>query len=359
MQNRFFNNFMTAVKDYSSWSTLLIVMLMITSLIVAPHFAHQHGIDFKQITKPFLIYTLMAFLSYLFLVMLTSFYDHTKLRWPYVFVSAFFPALIGMYLMYWQRLLKQNASFPDERVISFFEMLVSAYFYMPFTIVVALLCVFTKSERKAAADRLRHATYKERQQRDLAEMQLRVLQAQIEPHFLYNTMAHLGILIHDEPNTATRFLDRFITYLRGVSPIVSKSLVPLKTELELYKSYLDVQSIRFENKISYDIQQNGLRDDLEIPSFILLTLAENAMKHALESSTEGGHISLDFKLDNNKFIITHINSGQTLNPDWEPGIGLRNIQERLASLYMENAKFTLESTDNSETKATIEIPFTS
>ena len=81
-------------------------------------------------------------------------------------------------------------------------MIVSVYFYLPFTLVIAVLLIFTKSERKAAADRLHHATYKERQQRNLAEMQLRVLQAQIEPHFLYNTMAHLGILIHDEPNTA-------------------------------------------------------------------------------------------------------------------------------------------------------------
>ena len=102
--------------------------------------------------------------------------------------------------------------------------------------------------------------------------------------------------------------------------------------------------------------QNGVSDEMELPSFLLLTLAENAMKHALETSAEGGHISLDFKTTKNKFVITHTNTGQALKPDWKLGIGLRNIQERLTSLYMENARFTLEKTSDDKTRAIIEIP---
>ncbi len=348
---RFHKNLWVAIRDYSSWSTFLIVLLMVLSIAVAPYYPGPQSVSISTILVSLMTYSVMAVLSYVILILLTAIYDSPKMRWPYIFVSSGLAIVIGVYII-WIHLLGQSTA-PAT-----FETFRSAIYYMPFNLMVTQLCMFSKSEREAIAERLRHATYKERQQRDLAEMQLRLLQAQIEPHFLYNTMAHLDLLIVDEPETASIFLDRLITYLRGVSPIMRKSLVPLGTELELFRSYLDIQSIRFGDKISYDIQQNNVSKETPIPSFLLLTLAENAMKHGLESSADGGHISLAFRVEQNKLIITHTNTGQELAPNWKPGIGLRNITQRLSSLYMENAQFTLEKTPTGKTRAIIEIPRT-
>ncbi len=346
---QFYGRLLLAIKEYSSWSTLLIILLMASSIAFAPYYPSGRHVAFNLAFQSLAIYVIMASLSYSILITLTAIHDSTKLRWVYIFISSSVAAIIGIFIV-WQYILGPLSQ------ANIYAALGSSVYYMPFTIVVALLCVFSKSERRAEAARLRHATYKERQQRDLAEMQLRLLQAQIEPHFLYNTMAHLNILITDEPKTALIFLNRLITYLRGVSPIVRQSLVPLKTELKLFCSYLDIQSIRFDNKISYDIQKKNIQDDMQIPSFLLLTLAENAMKHALETSKEGGHISLVFHIKDEKLIITHTNTGQTLNPNWKSGIGLLNIKKRLSSLYMEAATFSLEKISDTQTRACIEIP---
>ena len=106
--HKFYKNFITAVKDYSSWVTILIIILMVASLTIAPSYAQNRAFNIKAFIRPLSTYGLMAFMSYAFLVLLTSIRDSPKLRWPYVFFSAFLSAFIGMYVMYWRRVLEHD-----------------------------------------------------------------------------------------------------------------------------------------------------------------------------------------------------------------------------------------------------------
>lgn len=240
---------------------------------------------------------------------------------------------------------------PSTLLISLFMALIfgtaiSYYFHARGVIAEA-----TAAARLAALER---AAYESR----LAESNLKMLQAQIEPHFLFNTLANVLSLIRDEPLKAERMLEDFIGYLRGALNRSRSADVTLADELELLRAYLDIQSIRMGERLRYAIEAPPELLDIRLPALLIQPLVENAIKHGLEPKPEGGELTVRISRDAAHLTIEVADTGlgidMTTQP--KPGIGLENIRERLNALHREDAKLQIETNQPCGVKATLVIP---
>ncbi|SEN79576.1 Histidine kinase-, DNA gyrase B-, and HSP90-like ATPase [Duganella sp. CF517] len=176
-------------------------------------------------------------------------------------------------------------------------------------------------------------------QRLLAEARLRALQAQIEPHFLYNTLANVVGLIGTQPARAQHMLERFIDYLRASLAASRGDQTTLASEAALLAAYLDVLAVRMGERLRYRID---LPDDLRgfaIAPMLLQPVVENAITHGLEPKVEGGEIAIAARVLGDRVCVEISDTGVGLAGQGAAsrkpggGVGLSNLRERLASLY--------------------------
>ncbi|USX24124.1 histidine kinase [Oxalobacteraceae bacterium OTU3CINTB1] len=175
-------------------------------------------------------------------------------------------------------------------------------------------------------------------QRLLAEARLRALQAQIEPHFLYNTLANVVGLIGTQPAKAQHMLERFIDYLRASLAASRGDQATLASEAALLAAYLDVLAVRMGERLRYRID---VPDDLRgfaIAPMLLQPVVENAITHGLEPKVEGGEIVIGARLLGDRVCVEVSDTGAGLAGQGAAkkpggGVGLSNLRERLASLY--------------------------
>ncbi|MYD44574.1 MAG: hypothetical protein F4W90_11895 [Gammaproteobacteria bacterium] len=195
-------------------------------------------------------------------------------------------------------------------------------------------------------------------ERALAIAQLRTLQAQIEPHFLFNTLANLQSLITANPGLAKELLDA-LTQLFRVSLTYSRSTMgSIKEEMELVANYLNVQQIRLGERLHYDIQVQADLNEVELPPFIVQPLVENAIKHGIESASDAGQVLVDVHTEDATLRIQVTNSGNGISDEANAvGMGLANVRERIQSVYGSEAQLTIESITPTKTCVGLIIPF--
>ena len=222
---------------------------------------------------------------------------------------------------------------------------------LPLGLVIgaAMLAVLVAGER-----RIERQTGEARQQeqmattaRLLAEAQLRALQAQIEPHFLYNTLANVVSLIDTQPLHAKRMLERFIDYLRASLAASRAGSATLGAELDLASSYLDVLGVRMGERLRWRIEADDACRALPIAPMLIQPLVENAVTHGLEPKVEGGEIVLRATVDDGVLRIEVRDSGRGLvaaPPRPGGGVGLSNLRDRVRQMHGPGAR--LELLDN-------------
>ena len=198
--------------------------------------------------------------------------------------------------------------------------------------------------------------------RQLAEAQLKTMQAQVEPHFLFNTLASVDYLIETEPATASKMQKSLIQYLRAALPQMREGSTTLGKEIQLCRSYLEILKFRMEERLQYSvIVPQGLAS-AQFPPMMLQSLVENAIKHGLEPKQEGGSLTISADISNGRLRVTVADSGlgfATEQPSVRGGgVGLANVRERLAALYGSSARLSIEANSPSGTIATIEVPYT-
>ncbi len=188
------------------------------------------------------------------------------------------------------------------------------------------------------------------------ETQLRLLQAQIEPHFLFNTLSTVLSLVETDPIKAGHMLTDLIQFLRvSLSKTRAKSAT-IGQEMEMVRAYLDICRIRMGHRLRYRIQSNEDLKEKPIPPMLVQPLVENALKHGLEPNVEGGLVTVTVERDQHHIRITVADTGRGLNVSGNGGVGLTNIRDRLRSLYGKSGKLILEENRPNGLKATIEIP---
>ncbi|MBL8491673.1 MAG: sensor histidine kinase [Rhodocyclaceae bacterium] len=188
------------------------------------------------------------------------------------------------------------------------------------------------------------------------EAQLRMLQAQIEPHFLFNTLANLNGLIELNPSEAQELLDALIRYLRGSLARVRAERGTLDDELQLLAAYLEILLIRMGDRLRYRIRVDEELRGLAFPPMLLQPLVENAVRHGLEPKVEGGTIDVAAHREGDRVRIEVRDDGLGFGESPGAGTGLANVRARLASLYGADARLTVEERKSGGVLAALEIP---
>ena len=176
------------------------------------------------------------------------------------------------------------------------------------------------------------------------EARLSALQAQIEPHFLFNTLAHVQRLYETEPLRGRDMLRSLIDYLRAALPSMRRSGSSLRRELELARSFLTILQLRMGERLAFDIRADEDLLDTPVPPMVLPTLVENAIKHGLSPLPQGGRIGISAEATaDGRLAIEVADNGQGFVADSGSGVGLANTRSRLAALFGDRAGLELRA----------------
>lgn len=196
-------------------------------------------------------------------------------------------------------------------------------------------------------------------EKELTVAKLNLLHAQVEPHFLYNTLASAQLLTRSDPAKADEMLGNLITYLRHSLPKTEDSLSTIGEELERTKSYLEIMKIRMGSRLNLQFEIPEYLKPVLFPGMMLQTLVENAIKHGLEPKSGGGTIWILARAHENMVAVTVADDGRGFNAESAgTGIGLRNVRERLRLAYGNTAHFTIVANFPTGVAATISVPTT-
>ncbi|TQV85909.1 sensor histidine kinase [Aliikangiella coralliicola] len=192
--------------------------------------------------------------------------------------------------------------------------------------------------------------------REKAEMELHLLQAQIEPHFFFNTLANLHSLIESNPDDAKKLLEQLSDYLRTSIPQFRRKFIQLGDELKMVKHYLNIQQIRFSHRLTYNISVSDELKSLPILPMSLLTLVENAIIHGIEKKSGEGNITINATSERKGLLNVSIIDSAGLLKTPKFGTGLSNLVERLEVAYESSTSLSFGKTLNDETQVNLEVP---
>ena len=192
-------------------------------------------------------------------------------------------------------------------------------------IVVSTREVLLRTEANLARVRLET----EIQEKMLVQSELRLLQAQIEPHFLFNTLTNVVALIQPQPEAAERMLESLTTLLRSSLDSTRSLETTLADELDVAEAYLSIQSIRMPSRLRYTIEHDPALDDVRLPPLMLQPLVENAVKYGVEPRQSGGSIHVRTQVRDECVEIRILDPGPGMDAHSVEGVGIGNVKERL------------------------------
>ncbi|HEX7605493.1 MAG TPA: histidine kinase, partial [Usitatibacter sp.] len=209
---------------------------------------------------------------------------------------------------------------------------------------------------RAEADLERERLRGERIEREAALANLRALQAQIEPHFLFNTLANVTSLIDPDPAKARRMLESFIRFLRSSLGATRAESTTLADEGELMAAYLDVLQIRMGQRLRYEIDIPPELHAFQLPPMLLQPVVENAIRHGLEPKMDGGVVKVRARREDGAVVIEISDSGAGFAATTRGGVGLTNLRDRLRLLYGERASLAIGESDGGGARVTMSLP---
>jgi len=218
-----------------------------------------------------------------------------------------------------------------------------------------------KHSAEVAATQAQQRAEKEQLERTAVEAHLEALQAQIEPHFLFNTLASIDQLILTDPPRASRMQQSLIKYLRAAMPQMCASgngaRPTLGQQVDLSRAFLDIMTVRMDERLQPVVSvPEGLRSAI-FPSMMLQTLVENAIRHGLEPKAEGGKVEIRAEIVDGQLAVQVCDTGVGFNFNNPGGVGLANIRERLKVMYRDRAELIISVPSEGGTCATIRIPY--
>jgi len=174
-------------------------------------------------------------------------------------------------------------------------------------------------------------------------LELKTIKAHINPHFIFNALNSIRALVDENPERARNAITALSSILRSSMLAEKMEIVSLKQEIEIVKDYLGLEQIRFEERLKVEISLDESSHDLPIPTMMLQTLVENAIKHGISKQVNGGIVRISSTVSDGYFEVKVENTGM-LNqnlPGKDGGFGLKSTNDRLALLYDEKAKFSM------------------
>jgi two-component system, LytTR family, sensor kinase len=216
-------------------------------------------------------------------------------------------------------------------------------------LLIYLIWHYIENNRRNELDKLKLET-------EVKELELKTIKNHINPHFIFNSLNSIRALVDENPQRARQAITELSNLLRSSMQAEKLNTVPLERELAIVKDYLALEHIRFEErlKIYYNIDEETL--SYPIPPMMLQTLVENAIKHGISKSLEGGIVVINSQIIDSKHILTVKNTGSLGSiTSVNGGFGLSSTKNRLQLLYGPSANFNISSAAN-EVIAQISIP---
>ncbi|MFS8063222.1 MAG: sensor histidine kinase [Luteimonas sp.] len=210
-----------------------------------------------------------------------------------------------------------------------------------------------EAQRQALAFELERSEY----ERNAVETRLRLLQAQVEPHFLFNTLANVRELVESGSPQASTVLGHLIAYLRAAVPRLHDPATTLGQEIELVRAYLEVMHMRMPDRLQFTLHADDAALALQCPSMTLLTLVENAVRHGIDPGEEGGRIDVRVRVRDGRCHAEVIDTGVGLQQAGDGlGTGISNLRERLQLAFGGDAQLRLVPLQPHGVCAELEFP---
>ncbi|WP_444916239.1 sensor histidine kinase [Microbulbifer sp. VAAC004] len=333
------------LSEYLRILILCIVVALITKKVWGGSYSLNFGIS--------LTYGFVAFSTRKLML-------HLKPNWPHVLkyaVTISATTVLGSINVWWW--VSGFGVFPAVNALIY--SLILAIFL---TTLLYQFYLNREQSHKLETERKEAELLQAQQQKTLVQSQLKVLQSQIEPHFLFNTLANLKMLIRHDPQKAELLLDNFSDLLRFSLNKSRSDYVSLKDELRSLESYLAIQQIRLGERLQYRVElAETVNPSTEVPPLLIQPLVENAIFHGIEPSQKGGLVCLRVATKASQWIIEVEDSGIGLQAatnksksNKHNGLALNNIKERLATLYQEEGKLQISSNQLGGVTARLEFP---
>ncbi len=277
-------------------------------------------------------------------------------QWPtlilIIFTAVSCGAIIGLNIAFFilEKTLSINLNLPMEHILKI--------------ILVAIIFSGAASYSLISKARLRHRNElieQERTKRIAVEKEflsanLRMLQAQIEPHFLFNTLSNVVSLIDTQPGKGKSMLLDLTKYLRTSLSRTLPEKTTLAQEIDMIQAYLNIQKIRMDKRLNFKVDVSDILRQESFPPMLLQPLVENAVKHGLEPKVEGGQIIIKAAKENNIMKIEVTDTGMGFSDFNKSGVGITNVRERLALLFGEKGRLMIEENKPHGVRAIIEVP---
>jgi signal transduction histidine kinase len=208
----------------------------------------------------------------------------------------------------------------------------------------ALAAIVRQKEAFARDQELAFALERSELERQALDARLHLLQAQVAPHFLFNTLANVQALVDAGSPHASAVLRSLTAYLRAAVPVLHERAATIERELQLVRPYLELMQMRMPDRLEYALNVDPAAMNVGCPPTMVLTLVENAVRHGIDPSEEGGRIDVDVKRLGERCVVRVTDTGAGLQPsDSGLGTGLTTLRERLQLIFGDAAQLRLTS----------------
>jgi hypothetical protein len=242
----------------------------------------------------------------------------------------------------------------EARMNGFFGMTMIALLIAPWAAVIAL---FKQKEIALRDQALAFELQKSQLEKKALDARLRLIESQIEPHFLFNTLANVRELVEEGSPQAPQVLNSLIAYLRASVPRLHDPATTMGHELQLVKAYLELMQMRMPDRLRFEIGADTAAEAVRCPPTTLLTLVENAVRHGIDPSEDGGRIEVCVRLRNGRCIAEVCDTGVGLSETSKGlGTGLATLRERLQLAFGGDAELRIASVSPHGARAEVELP---
>ena len=333
----------------------------------------QSGLAFMRREMPFAWYKVLAAeMSFAYLwAALTPLTLWLARRFPIergqlrrsLIVHVFASLIIGFMTRAFRDLMFMHFVFKPDQMISVGRLFFNLYLFFDYGAMIYWL-IFLVSFAFNYYRRYREGEIKSsRLEAQLAQAQLQALKMQLDPHFLFNTLHSISALVRKDPDGADKMIARLGDFLRLTLDSAGAQEVSLQQEIDFLKCYLEIERLRFKDRLTVSMQIEQQALNARLPNLILQPIVENAIRHGIAPRTGPGHIEIQARrfngtlqvqvTDNGPGLSSNGNTGRIL----KEGIGLSNTQARLQQLYGAEQRLDLANTNRGGLTVTLEIPF--
>ncbi len=308
-----------------------------TNLVVAS--GNQNSYEFGVIIQNILFASLATVFSWIFIKLFDFRIKSFWLKYLLLFLLIEFVIFFASYYMYiyvWQDLGDYNPDIQPTISLGLQSALIPGF-------VGVIYYYFWRASQHVnkKIDEQEMQLLQLEQNKTRAE--LAALEARINPHFLYNALNSIASLIHDAPDTAEEMTMNLSKLFRKTTGKNQATFCTVKEEIEMVKSYIDIEQVRFGKRLRFETTIATDCEDLKVPTFIIQPLVENAIKHGISEIIEQGNISINVEKRQNTFLLSVADNGPNFQLGENSGYGLTSIQEKLRLLYGTEGTINLEN----------------